>query len=464
MPSDTGAGAMSGGRNTPTLNKRRSLPQYCARPQCLQTRSSPTVPTSQMWNTSHSKMGKEMHATASARYEDGWNARRERARLQTEPALVEAQLRRETSMSILQSSSSSTMLRGKPSQPHLKSHSSQQHLLRSSRSIAGVSSRSVKRSSLGSSSTHSAIPEHEPAHSRHSSTDSSSFHSLHESRIRRSRSGSSSTSCTSQDVPPVPRGLTHRPHITTNHHKVEARSRASTHMYGQPASNIRQPSTPYMRTEYAILPHTDKHLIRAFSEVSPQHSHVQKSPSHRRSAHLKPERRLSSDKQASLAPCSTSPKVSPQTLQPSSSRSSRHSSRRSFSHHGSTPHCILTPSSPITTPPPAYGAKTDQSSLLPPLRSGSLEKRAIPSRESLTKWKTESEEVKTEIDGMQRAKVQERVRRANEMELAKEKELRELGKGADKAARVLGMGIEGNEKEGMGCFGGLFRRVWRRVC
>jgi hypothetical protein len=29
---------------------------------------------------------------------------------------------------------------------------------------------------------------------------------------------------------------------------------------------------------------------------------------------------------------------------------------------------------------------------------------------------------------------------------------------------VLGMGIEGNEKEGMGCFGGLFRRVWRRVC
>jgi len=53
---------------------------------------------------------------------------------------------------------------------------------------------------------------------------------------------------------------------------------------------------------------------------------------------------------------------------------------------------------------------------------------------------------------MQRARVQERVRRANEMEQEKERELQMVGKGAGKAGRVLGVGLE-EEREG-GCFGG----------
>ena len=84
--------------------------------------------------------------------------------------------------------------------------------------------------------------------------------------------------------------------------------------------------------------------------------------------------------------------------------------------------------------------------------------RAIPDRESLTKWKSEREEAKAEFDGMQRARVKERVRRANEMEREKEKELQKLGKGAEKVLE------EGLEKEERGCFGGLLGRVldrWR---
>jgi hypothetical protein len=53
------------------------------------------------------------------------------------------------------------------------------------------------------------------------------------------------------------------------------------------------------------------------------------------------------------------------------------------------------------------------------------------------------------------------------MELEKERELQALGKGAEKGARVLGVGLDekgGNGKErGRGCFGGVFGRVMGRL-
>jgi hypothetical protein len=75
----------------------------------------------------------------------------------------------------------------------------------------------------------------------------------------------------------------------------------------------------------------------------------------------------------------------------------------------------------------------------------------LPERE---KRKTEREETKAEFDGVQRAKIRERVRRANEMEQEKERELQALGKGAEKVKvkeRLV-------EKE-RGCFGGMFGRM-----
>jgi hypothetical protein len=81
----------------------------------------------------------------------------------------------------------------------------------------------------------------------------------------------------------------------------------------------------------------------------------------------------------------------------------------------------------------------------------------VPNRESLTKWKSEREEAKAEFNFMQRATMKERVRRANEMEQEKEKELQALGMGAEKGARVLGKGLKSEER---GCFGGVFERMF----
>jgi hypothetical protein len=56
---------------------------------------------------------------------------------------------------------------------------------------------------------------------------------------------------------------------------------------------------------------------------------------------------------------------------------------------------------------------------------------------------------------VQRAKIRERVRRANEMEQEKERELQALGKGAEKVKVKEQIGVE---QEG-GCFGGMFGRM-----
>ncbi|KAF1916988.1 hypothetical protein BDU57DRAFT_450510 [Ampelomyces quisqualis] len=96
--------------------------------------------------------------------------------------------------------------------------------------------------------------------------------------------------------------------------------------------------------------------------------------------------------------------------------------------------------------------------------------RALPTREALTKWQSEREEAKADIGVLQRARMKERVRRANEMEREKEKELQAVGLGAEKGARVLGVGLEvekitsKRKRERGGCFAGFFggrmRRWW----
>jgi hypothetical protein len=67
----------------------------------------------------------------------------------------------------------------------------------------------------------------------------------------------------------------------------------------------------------------------------------------------------------------------------------------------------------------------------------------VPKRESLTQWKKEREEAKANLHLDNKARMQERVRRANELEQEKEKELVLMGKRPAKA-------------ESRGCFGGLF--------
>ena len=79
------------------------------------------------------------------------------------------------------------------------------------------------------------------------------------------------------------------------------------------------------------------------------------------------------------------------------------------------------------------------------VNKASLEKRVVPKRESLTQWKAEREAA--EPGGTRRAHMKERVRRANELEEERERELMKMGKGT---------GMEGKEKkEGTGCFRGF---------
>ncbi|UPX16097.1 uncharacterized protein EKO05_0006520 [Ascochyta rabiei] len=76
-------------------------------------------------------------------------------------------------------------------------------------------------------------------------------------------------------------------------------------------------------------------------------------------------------------------------------------------------------------------------------RRVSFEQRTVPKRESLTQWKQEREEAKASTYTDHKARMQERVRRANELEEEREKELVLMGKRVGKT-------------ESRSCFGGLF--------
>lgn len=77
------------------------------------------------------------------------------------------------------------------------------------------------------------------------------------------------------------------------------------------------------------------------------------------------------------------------------------------------------------------------------MRKVSFETRTVPKRESLTQWKNEREEARVNMHMDHKARMQERVRRANELEQEREKELVEMGKRSVKT-------------ESRSCFGGLF--------
>ncbi|KAJ4399714.1 hypothetical protein N0V91_009258 [Didymella pomorum] len=62
------------------------------------------------------------------------------------------------------------------------------------------------------------------------------------------------------------------------------------------------------------------------------------------------------------------------------------------------------------------------------MRKVSFETRTVPKRESLTQWKNEREEARVNMHMDHKARMQERVRRANELEQEREKELVEMGK------------------------------------
>jgi hypothetical protein len=427
--------------NTSIARKRQSLPQYCAGPESSQTHSSLTVASVHMMAPQRMPSRSRLDAGTSPQPEGGWNARRDRARMQAEQALSGTTTRPRPSHPNLQDGKvplkhiATPTLHNKSSQPYLRSHYIQQQLLRNRRSMTSTPSRSDQRSTSGRSSRQTS-PRDDVDSSERTSTDASSLHSSLDSTMRMPRSSCSSQSFTLQGVPPLPTGCAQatRSYYTaaTSHPYNGYPVQLPGPMYSPAPSDMRTMSLPYMRNYPPPLvnqipsmppgiPNTPiNNQYNSAHKARSKSLSAQSTPSHHRQGHAKHTSQPSIPYQTQMNP-SHRPTLPPSRPKSTSSASSRH---RSTSLKSSVPTHVRSQSSSA----------------------------AHPERE---KRKTEREETKAEFDGVQRAKIRERVRRANEMEQEKERELQALGKGAEKVKVKEQIGVE---KEG-GCFGGMFGRM-----
>lgn len=447
-------------RKTPNTSKRRSLPQYCARPECIEDRTPPPASTIHIMTAQRLPIDNGAHSSPSPQPMVGWNARRERARVQAEQALSGANLREKSSISSLQSgsyldkSTTSSLPRNKSSQPYLKSYYSQQHLLHNSRSMTSTPSQSDHRSVVGRSAKDSSPRDPDADFSERTSTDSSSFRSSRDSTMRMSRSSSSSQSSTMQGVPPLPSGCAQPTRsyyaAVTSHYHNGYPFQLPGPMYAQAPSEMRTSSLPYMHYDRASTPLLG--YVPSPSPVIPNnmlnnhYNAPQKQRAKSLSAYTAPRHQHKREGHVSRQPTVPQPPCYLINKSTTPSLPSRPTTT-------STPNRYR--SSSLKSPSSSHLSKRTETVTFDQTST----QRAVPDRESLTKWKNEREEAKAKFDFTQRAKMKERVRRANEMEQEKEKELQALGLGAEKGARVLGMGLKSEER---GCFGGVFGRLWGR--
>jgi hypothetical protein len=412
------------------------------------------------------------YTISSSLYETGWNARRERSRMPTEQALTGVHLGSSPSNYNLQVGNLSSLpticplLRAKLSQPH----SGQQRLNRNSLSITRTPLCSIRQSGFDDSKKLNMDLRNKLGTSRRISGDFSSFHSAHKSVVRRSRSCSFTTSYTSQELSPVslsPVRLAQHSHAITSRNDTTAGNHVPVSGHAKLGSMSRMYSLPRIALDHRASYDDNDYNIHISSRARFERMAYVRSPRSQPGWH--PTRAISSPDRSLVRHASyvdatdqsqqDAVRNAPQeTFAISSSHSLGLSSNQRHSRSRSNPKA----SSPIRTPSPAYSANSWNDSIYkqnpdkvghsPPLDTNP-KKQSIPNRESLMKWKSEREEARAEFDGMQRAKIKERVRRANELEQEKELELQELGKGIDKASRVLGRGLKTEKR---GCFGGLF--------
>ncbi|KAH5071553.1 hypothetical protein HBH95_175830 [Parastagonospora nodorum] len=430
----------AGTRKSSNVSKRQSLPQYCARPECIESRSP--VPSTDMMLAQRAPLDREGH-TSRTQPEVGWNARRAQARMQAEQTLSANTVRREMSSTSLQAGSfhsranTPQLSRNKTSQPYLKSYYSQQHLIHDSRSMTSTPSRSDLTSSAGRPLRPSDSREHDGDSSEHTSTDSSSFRSSRDSTMRRSRSSSSSQSLTVPGVPPLPTGCPQPTRsyymAATSHYRNGYPVQHPGPMYAKTPSEMRTSSLPYTRVDQYTTP-----LLGTMSPGPP--------------------------KNMSSSYFNVPQKPRPKSVSARSSSSQQQQVRQKRSASVTQPARYKhPPSAPLPARPASISSRHRASSLKSPSSTKRTETvtfdqpPSVPDRQSLTKWKSEREEAKAEFNFMHRATMKERVRRANEMEQEKEKELQKMGMGAEKGARVLGGGLKER-----GCFGGLWGRIWGR--
>jgi hypothetical protein len=454
-------------KQTPNLSKRRSLPRYCSSPECLRAQAFTNETLLHGSRSQQLRPTQVLRTTKSSMHEQGWNARRERARMESEYAVGGPNNERAAYDPKAQFGNNPlnagihTLPSQQPNRSHARLHDSQQQLLRNSRSFTGVQEQHTSYTGISAPIERG---EYDTESSGRASTDSSSHRSSHDRAIRRSRSGSSSeTSYSSLATPPMPvlppprmQRYYSMPSSYLQYHPVV--SGPATWMYTGPAATDRTSSLPSIRVEYVgSSPLEQKHTYIAQQK---QQLDVQR-------ARLESLAALTAAREGVASP---NQRPSP----PIDHRNSLPSQRNRYSSNQGRPR-----SDSHLKPPPQHtpyhrqrvrsNSKTAHNQNLDRhgghAEGASLENRPVPKRESLTQWKTEREEAKAEFEGLQRAKMRDRVRRANEMELQREKELAEMGKGMTAVDEK-----ENGEDKGMkeaGCFGGLldlFKRKRRGNC
>ncbi|KAH7398708.1 hypothetical protein DE146DRAFT_755702 [Phaeosphaeria sp. MPI-PUGE-AT-0046c] len=281
-----------------------------------------------------------------------------------------------------------------------------------------------------------------PLSDRHSS-DSSSYPSSHGSSVQRSRSSSSSHSFTMHDVPPLPKGCAQptRSYYTA----ISSRSNKGYPyqlpgpMYTKAPSEKRTSSLPHMYDGH----HFGTPLVDQIPDTPNTLLHHRYKTAHKSGSKSVSSRSVTSEHR----------KRDVRSSLPS--QSARHSTWKPPALTSNPP----LSSHPVGQRPRAARVSLKESS---PNQQPRSVLRSTPTRTSLPKWHGESNNVKGDVGSQQRAKMKERVRRANEMERQKEKELQAVGLGAEKGARVLGIGLE-CEKPQRGCFGGVWKRILGRV-
>jgi hypothetical protein len=442
-------------RKTNGSAKRQSLPQYRAsrslqssvavpsthRPAPQQSRSTPaSIPTAN--ENSHGK---------------GYNAKRDRARSRHEQELADARLQQKNSIqkinterSSLYSRPSMSSISLRPNQSHERLQIDQQQLLRNSQSMNGIPQVFELPQILGDVERCHFERDTEP--SERTSTGSSS---VRDNAIGRSRSGSSSTSYTSQELPSLRKE-------SVKHQYKDAQQNQDLISFGESARSGNLRSRRSARTfslpscqsgDYIMTYHTgDSNSRSSLNTSSPSSTYVS-------------SQRAREEALAALTASNDRQAIERSTSLPNSGISRVHF----VNTNGYVRHASL--SSHPTYPIPSQGPKryyanlqqqarcqsahtmssTSQKSRSRSLHEGmyaDLEKRTVPKRESLTQWKAERDEARASLVGNHRATIQERVRRANELEEAREKELISQGKRSQNSEA--------------GCFGGLLTRMRNR--
>ncbi|KAL6703282.1 hypothetical protein ACN47E_009989 [Coniothyrium glycines] len=483
-----GSAQMVHRQRTPNLSKRRSLPQYCSSPACLQAQHS-----AQRQRRLHTCRSPKLQrsfdrpvGTASLR-DQGWNEKREKARAQLEQTAI--------LMYDSQTIQDGKNVLGCPSTDaqhglvtpdvvtagHFTPRVGAQQVLRNSRSLSGIQSSQQQRQHVPRSNLARTHEQQQKQHdcetesSGRTSTDSSSHRSSHERAVRRSRSGSSSDTSISSHQPPlvpvlsIPRMQRYYSMPTQLHYNQAALQSALSTPQSRHIVANRVPSLPSIRIEHVGAPPSDtKHK---YTEQQKHQMTIQR-------ARLESLAALTAAQGgAPSIPKDVSPFLGTHrnSLPSQQDRCSSNQGRpRSESHLRPPPQ--YTPYHKQRVGPqvkttahtrheaPAGAARRIEA-------QASLEPRPVPTRESLTRWKTEREEARAEFEGLQRAKMRERVRRANEMEVEKEKELLKMGKGTTVVDEVEDEDENEDENEDKdeggseldaGCLGGVLKMLWKK--